>query len=319
MAKAVFQKYAVNESGDVLPGAQITVINESTSGLVTLYSDYAGTIQITNPFNADANGFFQFYTDTARVKVTAELGGDSATFRNIDLLAGATSSVTSTAAGSIANNELFPELQNYTVVRDGVTDNWIATGASPVQSSPPKSFTFQSPDWSGLGVDTRIQFSSPNLGSLALKNADGTDLDASSLTDDQGYIAILNEPFTGAPYFGVQGLSSGIDFLTWPSYKDTYKLVGEGVTNNSGTILYLRLQTYFASSRASGLIVTGTFSIYPEDRGAVVASGITGAQMSLSVLRSDKITEIEISGLSLNPSSRYIILNETITSEIKLS
>jgi hypothetical protein len=45
----------------VAPNATITVRRESDLALATIYSDEAGSAVKANPFNADANGYFEFY------------------------------------------------------------------------------------------------------------------------------------------------------------------------------------------------------------------------------------------------------------------
>lgn len=63
MSLSRWQRNIVNESGDVIPNAEIEVFNAGTSGKPTLYSDQGGTSSITNPFNADGNGFAAFYVE----------------------------------------------------------------------------------------------------------------------------------------------------------------------------------------------------------------------------------------------------------------
>lgn len=70
MAFIAWQASAVDDDGNVISGAQITVINETTGLEETLYSDKAGT-PLSNPFNADADGFFQFYVAAGVYRITA--------------------------------------------------------------------------------------------------------------------------------------------------------------------------------------------------------------------------------------------------------
>ena len=69
-----FQGNVVDSSGSVIPNAQVTVTNKSTGFLPILYSDLNDT-PLVNPFNADANGAFKFYTESQVCKIKALDGG----------------------------------------------------------------------------------------------------------------------------------------------------------------------------------------------------------------------------------------------------
>ena len=86
MARGVWQRNIVTNSGDVIAGAQIDVVNEATGLPVALYSDRTGGSNIGNPAFADSNGFIQFYTDPARVRVTASGVAGTQTFRNENII-----------------------------------------------------------------------------------------------------------------------------------------------------------------------------------------------------------------------------------------
>ena len=91
MTRPVFQSTAVDEEGNVLPSATVTVTDEDTAIPVALYDAFSGGSSLSNPFNAEADGFFQFYTDPAlRVKIVVTLGGDTAEYRDV-LMASETS------------------------------------------------------------------------------------------------------------------------------------------------------------------------------------------------------------------------------------
>lgn len=55
-----FQRSAVDDDGNVLPNASIEVFFAGVTNKPTIYSDAAGTVK-ANPFNADVNGFIEFY------------------------------------------------------------------------------------------------------------------------------------------------------------------------------------------------------------------------------------------------------------------
>lgn len=70
----VWQRSVVDEAGNVMPLASVEVRDQVTSGLVQLYSDYAGASAIGNPIAADADGFVRFYADTGRYRIEATSG-----------------------------------------------------------------------------------------------------------------------------------------------------------------------------------------------------------------------------------------------------
>ena len=79
-----FQSNAVDLQGNVLPGAVIEVRNVSTGALVSLYSDLNNT-GISNPFNANALGFFQFFCESQTVNIAAMKDGVSVSWDDIFL------------------------------------------------------------------------------------------------------------------------------------------------------------------------------------------------------------------------------------------
>lgn len=83
MANSVWQATIQNAAGDIVGGALITVIDEGTGLNATIFSSKAGAA-LTNPFNADAGGFAQFYSGPGEYRITAkDLGtGLTQTFDN---------------------------------------------------------------------------------------------------------------------------------------------------------------------------------------------------------------------------------------------
>ena len=104
MTSPVWQATVTDDTGDVLPGAQIDVVIESTGTDATLFRDRAGTISLSNPFFADSGGFAQFYTDagTYRITATASGGGTTRTWRYVSLFD--FDANVGTAAGEVPRN-----------------------------------------------------------------------------------------------------------------------------------------------------------------------------------------------------------------------
>jgi len=89
MTRAVFQATVANDAGDIQPGAQIDVLDEVTGTVPSsgIWESRTGGTGLSNPFFADSNGFFQFYVDSGRYRVTATGTSGSQTWRNEDLIA----------------------------------------------------------------------------------------------------------------------------------------------------------------------------------------------------------------------------------------
>lgn len=69
-----WQASITDEAGNVMPGATVTVRNEVSGLLPTLYVDKAGATPLGNPFTADANGAAEFYVAAGFYEITATLG-----------------------------------------------------------------------------------------------------------------------------------------------------------------------------------------------------------------------------------------------------
>mgnify|MGYP000424562737 CR=1 FL=1 len=84
MTLSTFQATIANESGDVLPGAEISVILESTGLAATIYSTRGGAA-LANPMFADSEGFAQFYANAGEYRIVATSGVFSRTWRYVRL------------------------------------------------------------------------------------------------------------------------------------------------------------------------------------------------------------------------------------------
>src|SRR5690554_4837412 len=87
MANAIWQATITDQSGNVLPGAEVEVINEATGLSAPLFTTRTGTAK-SNPFFADANGFAQFYAAPGLYRITATSAGTGTTmtWRNVRLV-----------------------------------------------------------------------------------------------------------------------------------------------------------------------------------------------------------------------------------------
>lgn len=86
MALGRWQATIVDEEGNVLPGAQITVRRESAGApLASIRSDRDGLVNPGNPFNADGNGFAAFHAVGGAYRIDAVLGGSTMTWRYVPI------------------------------------------------------------------------------------------------------------------------------------------------------------------------------------------------------------------------------------------
>lgn len=76
----VWQRTCVDDAGNVLAAASVTVTDVVSGELAQLYSDPAGSVGIGNPITADSEGFVQFYVKAGFYNITATSGASSRTW-----------------------------------------------------------------------------------------------------------------------------------------------------------------------------------------------------------------------------------------------
>ena len=75
MSLPIYQRVAVTDAGDVIPGAEYTVINENTGVAAPIYSDRTGATLLTAPYFADSVGTIQFFIAQGTTFRVAASGG----------------------------------------------------------------------------------------------------------------------------------------------------------------------------------------------------------------------------------------------------
>jgi hypothetical protein len=75
MSLPIYQRVAVTDAGDVIPGAEYTVINENTGVAAPIYSDRTGATLLTAPYFANSVGVIQFYIAQGTTFRVAASGG----------------------------------------------------------------------------------------------------------------------------------------------------------------------------------------------------------------------------------------------------
>jgi len=116
MSLPIYQRVAVTDAGDVIPGAEYTVINENTGVVAPIYSDRTGATLLTAPYFADSVGTIQFYiAQGTTFRVAASGGVGTYTDRYVYGVAGA---VLTDASGSVDDGGADP----LTISRHGGTE-----------------------------------------------------------------------------------------------------------------------------------------------------------------------------------------------------
>ena len=96
----------MDDAGNVLAGATVTITNEATGTAATIYSDRNGSVPLTNPFTTGSDGLARFYAAAGEYRVQASLGGTAVDWRYQVLTGTAarsdvTTSSTDTTAGRL--------------------------------------------------------------------------------------------------------------------------------------------------------------------------------------------------------------------------
>lgn len=72
---AVWQRTIVDEKGDIIPGAEVSVRSYPGGSLITLYEGPDGAQVKGNPFSTGADGFARFWADSQRAEIVAHGAG----------------------------------------------------------------------------------------------------------------------------------------------------------------------------------------------------------------------------------------------------
>ena len=119
MSIAIYQRVAVTDAGDVIPGAEYTVINENTGVAAPIYSDRTGATLKTAPYFADSVGVIQFYiAQGTTFRVAASGGVGTYTDRYVY---GISEAVLVQADGSTSINRLSTDGVLISLKKDGTT------------------------------------------------------------------------------------------------------------------------------------------------------------------------------------------------------
>lgn len=104
MALPIFQRTVVDDEGNIVAGATVTVLRESTGLAANIYSDRAGIAPLSNPFTTGSDGLARFYAAPGEYRIQVSGPSTSADWR-YQILGGTastydvTESATDTSAG----------------------------------------------------------------------------------------------------------------------------------------------------------------------------------------------------------------------------
>lgn len=169
MALPVWQATIVNEFGDIIPSATMTIIVESTGLPATLWQDRNGTIPLgsNGVFNAGTDGFAQFYADPNEYRVKAEQAssGFSKTWDFVVLSGSAATRDTGSSSAQVPLNSDLPEFGTAAEADLGEA----AGNALPASSLPENggdlfnNSNFQPLTANGIGITWLMQNNSGGL------------------------------------------------------------------------------------------------------------------------------------------------------------
>ncbi len=74
MALSGYRSWAVTDAGNVIGLAAVEVRRKADNSLATLFTDVGGGTGVTNPFTAESDGSFEFYTAPDRYDLLVGTG-----------------------------------------------------------------------------------------------------------------------------------------------------------------------------------------------------------------------------------------------------
>ena len=291
----IYQKVAVTDAGDIIPGAEYTVTDERTGTPLTIYSSRTGAAK-SAPYFADANGVIQFWAapgSLARIEATGPSGTYTDRYVEFIML---TESETDTTAGRALKVGDFGLGIGGTSVVDFDTQVipqtiYVSTGST---SGPPGKVA------GGMLTVTRAGGGSVQQ---RLQN-----------TDDEIFVRNSNSAVTIWSNWVEVFTTSSLNPLEFGG-TGAFKTVAIGYAR-SATALRFYLPIQLLTDPVS-LTTVSTFSVN-DTNFSVVASGLSG--FAVGGGSSNRLVEIEVAGLSgLTAGAAYYIRTETSSSKITVN
>ena len=136
MQLANWNRTVVNEIGEIIPFATVTVLDEATGDPAEIYEDRGGTTPLANPFDCGEDGFAEFYARGGEYSVEAVGPLGSITWR-YELIMDITSGYkTSQESFSTVEKNKLAGIQAGAEVNQSVIDNLVSISTSlPVSAN----------------------------------------------------------------------------------------------------------------------------------------------------------------------------------------
>ena len=208
MSLPIYQRVAVTDAGDVIPGAEYTVINENTGVAAPIYSDRNGTSLKSAPYFADSVGTIQFFiAQGTTFRVAASGGVGTYTDRYVY---GVSAAVLALADGSATINRVGSDGSALTIQKNGTTVGSIGTISGDMTI--------------GTG-DAGLRFNNP-YGELLPHNVSTNSGTDATVTLGSGAVRFKDLYLSGGVYLGGTAAANKLD-----DYEEgTWTPTGSGVT-----------------------------------------------------------------------------------------
>lgn len=248
--KTAWQAYVEGSDGLPLPGATITVTNERTGSLATIYSDRAGTAK-TNPFTSDSDGLVRFYADNGRYKIVAVSGSETSTLRDVPI-------------GNMQESDTVESYARSPLVTDDIDDGFLIGQIWRDTSTSPNDYYLCDDNTAGAAVWLKMLFQGGAGATTA--NSVSWDNTGSTLTSSNAQ-AVIDEIADGGAKIGKNGfkfagVTAARDMRIWNDAGLGLITIGPATPNsdgNYGGILAFGNNTN-GGTDAVQMTVTGTTS-----------------------------------------------------------
>lgn len=204
MAGGVFQDWVTNQAtGAVIPGATVTVRDEVSGALSTIYSNSALSAPLSNPITADSAGFVRFYAAAGLYRIEAVSGPLSATMRSVPIGdaqardAGVATSAQLISRGDADARYLATDDLN---VRLGTTGNLGEAATYDVGFDPDDLVRYED-----IQLMIAEAVAGGSVGTMAIQDADAVDITGGTAILDALYVA-------GDSFFGGDPTVTGDDY-----------------------------------------------------------------------------------------------------------
>lgn len=346
-----FQRTAVTDAGDVIPGATVTVRDQTTGLTSNIFSDRAGSVPKSNPFNTGNDGFVEFYASNGEYRIEVSGGAGSIEWGYVPLVGAAALLDTGVGSGEIPTADdlesgAFTTVGTAATKDAGTASEELATnahvakqvhaGQSMTYGGTADAITLTSVNTVALtalkeGDVFRFDATAANTGAVTFIVDDigsplaGVDIEGNVLT--AGYIRndgetivrydLANTRFIVGIAARDQYHTTNLNPNVFGSGANTLVAVGE-VFSSTLAVVYLACSLPDAPNSISVPstykieVLTGTGTL-------VLGSGLDVGDISLSSNSSGKLAQINVSIPSTGSRGQVRLIGETATSKVTVN